>query len=71
MNRLYFGSRYVVCLADFQTMKEVFNKDVALERPPEIPFAIYQESMSKCHYGIRCVTFIMINIKDVYIVRQS
>ncbi|XP_022647409.1 cytochrome P450 2J6-like [Varroa jacobsoni] len=43
---LYFGSRYVVCLADFQTMKEVFNKDVALERPPEIPFAIYQESMN-------------------------
>ncbi|XP_018495238.1 cytochrome P450 2J6 [Galendromus occidentalis] len=42
---LYFGSRYVVCLAEFQTMKEVFNKDTVLERPPEVPFAIYEDSM--------------------------
>ncbi|OQR75371.1 cytochrome P450 2J6-like [Tropilaelaps mercedesae] len=41
---LYFGSRYVVCLADFPTMKEVFNKDIILERPPEVPFAVNEKS---------------------------
>ncbi|XP_077487344.1 cytochrome P450 2J4-like [Amblyomma americanum] len=38
------GSRYVVFLCDFDSVKEAFTQDALLQRPEELPFNIHEES---------------------------
>lgn len=41
---LHLGSRYVVFLCDFNSVKEAFSQDALLNRPEEFPFKVHEES---------------------------
>lgn len=41
---MFLGSRFVVCLCDYSTVKEALSQDTLLNRPRDFPFAINRES---------------------------